>query len=269
MLQQITNRTLPIEIGLALPRWGLPLLLVLVSGCAGRTLTLTDSNQADPSVNWVFDAGTELGLSFGIYPCLMPINVSGGAATNDRLIVLCNLGGASELIESSRVYIIAQESGKVLKNIAGPAHCSPEDWRVTSDHAYVTHDLKWGAIDLEHGGFRTQAPPEDQSLFLEPAAKVMWKEIEPPPSTRWELDLERGRRVLITVHWEPPTLLLQFARTTATGQGSARTLCRLPNRPYGGGQPTLLVDDHRFLIFSWGEYVICLDPKKLAEESKS
>ncbi len=80
------------------------------SACAGKRIELTQDIRRAAAVEWVFDAGQELVWDWWIYPTLKPSWISGGAHRDGKLIVLSNLGGASEARRPASIYVLDIEA---------------------------------------------------------------------------------------------------------------------------------------------------------------
>lgn len=248
--------------------------LASMSGCGGGPIALTESIKPDRSVNWIFSAGTELSLDWGLYPSLRGGHVSGGSVKDDRLILLCNLGQQPELLQPSRAFVLDIKTGSVLQSIAGPNQTSAHEWRVTSNFAIVK-DRRQGkeiAFDLQQGRLCSDwAPADETALARAPElreSEILFDFERRPNLRQCELELDAGSVICITEEARQP-LTCVIAWVDRQGSVRTRLLCELPHRPIGMSRPTLFADDDDQLIFSWSEYVICIDPKRLDGWNKS
>lgn len=238
-------------------------------GCGGRRMELTQTVRPDPVVEWIFDAGTDLDLNWGIFPALEPVRISGGASCEGRLILLCNLGGASESLTSSRAYVLDIETGEVLKSIRGPTRTYWDDWVITSELAYFKREGQWQAFDLQQGRV-LKDPPAPSASTLPKSPRLSCEKIEQDKSTglkRFRCPLDGGR-VLLVSSKRFGSIEFELSWDDAAGIEHTRVLCQLLSRPRGGGA-YLLVDDERRLVFSWKEYAICVDSRRLMSDTAS
>ena len=242
------------------------LTLWLAAGCGGGRVRLTDRLTPDPAVAWVFDAGMELALNWWIVPAFEPGWIGGSAHTDGKIVLLCNLGGASEALTASRAYVLDVNTGRVVKKIHGPTQTYWDDWLITPDLAYVRTASRdgWVAFDLQDGRVLWDPPDPGQSALPRPT-RFPYEQVEYDRSTglrRYRCSLGNGRVVVIAAKpfgWATFDLTWE----DAAGVSHTRRLCRLPNRPSRGGDNYVIVDNERRLVFSWSEYAICVDLRRL------
>lgn len=249
-------------------------LLCTLIGCA--SLVSRRDCTAHPAVDWVFHAADEVVLAWHLYPMITESSISGGAIADGRVIVVCNLGGASEALRTSRVYVLDLQSGRVLKEVLGPTRTSRCPWIITQARVYFErggHD-GWAAFDLEKNRIDWRPPEPAPALLL---AKE--ERFDPSHDFRGlkgggfvsdglqQFTWNVGLGWVITIERESMpggwTTLYLNADNNAEGVSATR-LCRFPVRPWGGDGYWLMVHDDSRLLFSWGAYLVSVDMGRLA-----
>jgi len=240
-------------------------LAVAISGCGGRTFTVACREATGPGVCWVFDAGPELALAWHVFPIVDMAAVHAGAYHDGKLIVLCNLGGASEVLYPSHAYVLRVEDGGILKSIRGPIGLANPKVVFTNRYAYFETRPEWKAFDFVGGRVDDDPPlpptgrlPRAESYpLLREAHNVETGELG------WRYRLGEDYRLAVTAR---PFGRMFFDLSWGGPDQAAHSvhLCHLPFRP-GGGDGFLFVDDGKKLVFSWGWYVICVDVEGILE----
>jgi CheY-like chemotaxis protein len=256
----------------------LGIALVALSGCAGRRVALGTAAHADPAVKWIFSAGGRLAWQWWMYPAPTWEWVGSAGLVDGRVVLLCNLGAPPEELVAGRLYTLNSDDGAVLRIVDGPSRAyTPTDdgpMPVTRGYAYFCHPRQdgWAAIDLERGTvcWAPPAPPPDGSRALDlglccynaaESADDPWAR-----TSREVYDLPSGRRLAIAGRLFG-TVEFTLSGTDVGGTREDATLCQLDYRHTGGmGRTILVADEPTRLIFTWRNYVICVDPHRVGRD---
>jgi hypothetical protein len=256
-------------------RYGFLAALVLASqlGCAGRRPMARA--ELDPCVEWVFDTGWELELAWHLYPVFLPGWISGGAVDGQRVILVCNLGSASEVLKPSRAIVLDLDTARILKNIPGPTQTYHDEWIITAKRGYFRQGLHpdWVAFDLQKDRVDWQPPKPSPAAVLreEHSLPDGGPNLSSGPTggefiherlQRFTWDVGHGRRLTIDPDGRPGGwVTCDLTCKDRQGLSQTRRLCRVPCEPRGGGGYSLLANDDRRLLFSWDDNLICVDTR--------
>lgn len=229
-----------------------------LSGCGGHTIATGSGTPSGPATAWVFDAGSELALAWHLFPMIDMATIHAGAYHDGKLIVLCNLGGQSEVLRPSHAYVLSVDDGRILASIAGPTGLDFPTLVITERYAYFNHRSQWKAFDLSNTTV-TDAPPLPPPAGLPLAreyAQVSYEEENGKRVWRYRV----GRRYRLMVAGEPGNKLsFDLSWDDPSGKIEQVRLCQLPYRIYPGGRNLVLLDDGKNLVFSWSWYLICVN----------
>lgn len=252
---------------------GLWLLLVAgwITGCAGGPVHLAGRFRPDPAVSWVFDAGDTLGWGFGIYPTMGATRVCGGACVDDRVIILCNLGGATEVFKPSYAYVLGLKEGGIRQRLRGPTRTQNGMWLVSPQRAFFRREAedRWYAFDFDTSRVLRDVgePPSSKVIArseLLGAGLAPCKEVRAGAEIQ-EIHCTIDSSMVLEVSGEPKLRAWELFHLVLMKEPTSlqrRLLCRLPNR--GAGEIMHLIhNDDRHLVVSWGNYVICVNKERL------
>ncbi len=233
---------------------------IALSGCGGRTIVTGSGTTSRPATSWVFDAGSELALAWHVFPMIDMATIYAGAYHDGQLIVLCNLGGQSEVLRPSHAYVLSVEDGRILKSVSGPSGLDFPKVVITDRYAYFRHLSQWRAFDLV-GARVTDKPPLPPSGRLaraKPYTLLHDSRAEVTEEQVWQYRL--GKRYQLTVSGRPGhKLSFDLSWDDPSGKIEHVRLCQLPYRMYPGGRNLLFLDDGKNLVFSWSWYLICVN----------
>jgi hypothetical protein len=251
-----------------------PIAMALLPGCLPGRVSLGSPNQPSPALRWIFDAGSDPCLLLGFYPSVGRIDVLEGAQDGDRVILVCG-SGSTEVALPAKVFVLDAESGRILRQIAGPYDNGVWDRTITADRVYFTHwrpcygSERRGAFNLESGQVEWNfSEPEPKNVIRRPYSTPRLEPVQPAQVIDGKVELEYplagNKRLRVT--YEKAGLLDWTVFTVVREDNSSMPLCRLANQ--GSVTPQLLLrDDNRLLLFTWGRYVICVDAAQLKAET--
>jgi hypothetical protein len=252
------------------------LVIVLVSGCLPGRVPLGTQNRPSPALKWVFDAGSDLCLLLGFYPSVDRVDVLAGAHHGDRLILVCG-SSCAEVALPAKVFLLDVESGRVLRQIVGPFDNSVWNCTITADRFYFTHwrpgdregTQRWGAFNLNTGGIEWNvSKPDPQAVICGPYANTSLSLVRPAQivGDKVELEYRLASNKSMHIAREKAGLADWTVFTMAWEDVGHRVhrmpLCRL-NNPGNAPTALLLQDDEHLLLFTWGNYVICVDATRI------
>jgi hypothetical protein len=252
-------------------------LSLVLPGCGGGPIHLAKRFEADPAVEWVFDAGKDFGFVW-FYPIIADESVRVAAYRDPKVILLC-LNSADELFVPSRAYVLGIDDGRVSKAISGPARAGGiGETFVTAERIYFPNTCRkdayrkgYAAFDLEKGCVDWDPPQPDQAILSRHSTGAYRREYSlgpceqteatpVGPRTRYRFTLEHDRTLTIIEEWQGFTFDMTW-RGQDGEMHSRRLLYRLPYRRSLG--EALLANDDRRLLFAWTSYVICVDMRRL------
>ncbi len=236
--------------------------LTLLSGCGPHRMAAPTLPSGSP-VKWVFDAGSQIQLLFHLFPQLGPGYVDGAGAVDDKIIVLCNIGGASEVLQTSQVCVLDRSSGSVLKCMLGPSQTGRE-WAVAGANAYIYDQRQhvWLEFDTAKG---VTAAVNDPAV---PASRPIldWNRIRTydEGGGDWEADLGKSRRLAYARCPASREIVFDLLMQDANGNSVVVPLAQLPVRQdWTSNMPMLVGEGEADLVCAVAGYVIALDKTKL------
>ena len=239
----------------------------VLGGCGPRTTRFSPAKEGElprAVTAWVFDPGAKLALAWHAFPMVDMVNINAGMHRHGRLVLLCNLGGQSEVLRPSHAYVLDVNDGRVLASIGGPWGLASPEVRFTERYAYFKDWGQWKAFDLQEKRV-TSSPPPPPAEGLPPAerCKQVWHEVRDDGTYVWLYQL--GRRYLLAVSGDGGKLTFDLEWHSPDLKPERVRLCELDYRMYPGGDNLLFVDDGERLVFSWSWYVICVNMAPIAD----
>ena len=236
------------------------------AGCGGGRVS-TFLIGSDRCVEWVFEAPVQWGTS--MMGCGFAYGAVNGAAVTDdgeAVVVLTNYGGSWAWLEPCNAYLLDIRTGKTIRRLRGP-YDTHGKWYLRARTAYVkgTEDERkyWFALDLKDGTIcRLPGWPKGKlsrmfggGYFGRGPSLLIPRAGEPYCGVK---DVGNGRRLVCGGNE------VSIQTDDAPGRSDVRRIGRLAKL----GEPHVLVNDRRRLIFAAGAYLICVDVRRLPGPGK-
>jgi len=245
-------------------------------GCAARRLPLDSRFGPHPAVQWVFEVGyvVEFGFGLPIYPLIASEFITDGAEYDGSTVLICNMGGATEIAKPSRAYVLDSQTGRIIDSITGPTFASLEYIVPDPPRAYFVygfHPPRSAAFDLQDYRVDWDPPRLTDAETRQARSRHSWtlgECVEQPESSdeplawRYRYELDRGRA--LTIIRERQGLGFEVSwRNTAGSMVTRPLISHLSWRANTVGGSVIANDDHH-LVFTYCNYAVSVNMHGLA-----